>query len=628
MTRHVGDRLFRYLPPITHSRPAPTLTQVRRGAEEHTRKVGEESGRYTSRMRWLREHAVLAVAVLGTAALVALAVLAMTGSVLSRVHEIEGQRGGTLTVVSLEGSPDLDPARINDVYGTMIARAVDRTPYTFRPDRSGPQPDLAEGTPEISDDSRQVRVTIRSGVHFSPPVNREVTSRDVAYGIARGFLPGVDSPAAQLYFADVKGVAAVAAGRRILPSGLRTPDDHTLEISLRGPTGRLVADALTLPLAAPVPPEYARRFDRLPHSNYGRHQVFTGPYRIAAGRAGSLPASASRRITLERNPAWDSGEDFRPAFLHRIVLEQDSPGAGTLARRVLGGRAAVNGNAPAGADLLRALRARRAQVALPPAGEVTFIALNTRRAPFDDPEVRRAVSAALDRDALRDALGGVAVGEVATHWIPPGVPGFEEAGGPTGPGVDFLASPRGNLPLARRYLRRAGYARGRITGLPVLELVARRDASGAAFAAATRKALAALGLRSRVRFLSFRPFIRACTRAPRVAACLGYRWQRDIDDAASVLPPLFGRSGLRAGTNASRLSNSSLERLMDEAAATTGEADRAERWADVDRRVTELAPGVPIVWNREPNLRSADVKGVLDRDLAAWDLSFTSLRTP
>lgn len=156
-------------------------------------------------MQWLRKHAVLLVAVGGTVGLLTIAVLAMTGSVLSRVDEIEGERGGTLTVVSLEGSPDLDPARINDVYGTMIARAVHRTPYTFRPDRgAGAQPDLAEGTPEISDDSRRVTITIRSGVHFSPPVDREVTARDVAYGIARGFLPGVDSPAGKLYFGDVE----------------------------------------------------------------------------------------------------------------------------------------------------------------------------------------------------------------------------------------------------------------------------------------------------------------------------------------------------------------------------------------------------------------------------------------
>jgi len=569
-------------------------------------------------------------AVLGTVALVTIAVLAMTGSVLSRVHEIEGKRGGTLTVVSLEGSPDLDPARINDVYGTMIARATQRTPYTFRPDRNGEfEQDLAEGTPEISDDSRKVTITIRSGVHFSPPVNREVTARDVAYGIARGFLPGVNSPAAHLYFADIEGVADVAAGRRTIPSGLVTPDDSTLQIHLTAPTGRLVAEALSLPAAAPVPPEYARRFDRLRRSTYGRHQVFTGPYRIAAGPGGVLPPADAPELTLDRNPSWDSNEDFRPpAFVDRIVLEQRASGPAAVAERVLGGRAAVTSSEPPRADLDRALSTRRAQVALPLAGEITFIALNTRLAPFNDANVRRAVSAALDQDAVRGALGGPAVGAVPTHWIPPGVPGFEEAGGLEGPGVDFLASRRGNLALARRYLRRAGYARGRITGAPVLQLVARREASGAAFAAATRRALAALGLRSRVRFLAFGPFAAACARAPRVAACLGFRWQRDINDAASVLPPLFGAEGLHAGTNVSRLSDPSLERLMAKAATTTGAADRAQRWADVDRRVTDLAPGVPIVWNRDPNLRSADVKGVLDPDLAAWSLSFTSLRAP
>jgi peptide/nickel transport system substrate-binding protein len=578
---------------------------------------------------WLRTHALLMGAVLGTAALVTIAVLAMTGSVLSRVHEIEGERGGTLTVVSLEGSPDLDPARINDVYGTMIARAVDRTPYTFRPDRNGDlEPDLAEGTPEISDDSRRVTITIRSGVHFSAPVNREVTARDVAYGIARGFLPGVDSPAAHLYFADVDGVGAVAAGRTTLPSGLRTPDDHTLEIDLSAPTGGVVADALTLPLAAPVPPEYARRFDRLPRSTYGRHQVFTGPYRIAAGAGGLLPPPDAPQLTLERDPSWDADEDFRPAFVDRIVLEQHASGAAALAQRVLSGRAAVSSSEPLRTDLDRALSTRRAQVVLPLAGEITFIGLNTRITPFGNADVRRAVSAALDQDAVRAALGGAAVGARPTHWIPPGVPGFTEAGGRAGPGVDFLAHGRGSLALARRYLRRAGYAGGRITGVPTLRLVARRDAAGAAFAGATRRALAALGLRSRVRFLALGPFGAACGRASRVAACLGYRWQRDIDDAASVLPPLFGGQGRRAGTNVSRLLDPSLERLMAKAATTTGAADRAQRWADADRRVTDLAPGVPIVWNRDPNLRSADVKGVLEPDLAAWSLSFTSLRAP
>jgi ABC-type transport system substrate-binding protein len=53
----------------------------------------------------------------------------------------------------------------------MIARAVHRTPQrALRPDRErGPEPDLAEGTPEISDDSGQVTITIRSGIRFHHP---------------------------------------------------------------------------------------------------------------------------------------------------------------------------------------------------------------------------------------------------------------------------------------------------------------------------------------------------------------------------------------------------------------------------------------------------------------------------
>jgi hypothetical protein len=77
----------------------------------------------------------------------------MTGAVLSRVDEIEGERGGTLTVVSLEGSPDLDPARINDVYGTMM-----RAPSTARHTRSGLTVGLAR-TPTSPRALRKSRTT-------------------------------------------------------------------------------------------------------------------------------------------------------------------------------------------------------------------------------------------------------------------------------------------------------------------------------------------------------------------------------------------------------------------------------------------------------------------------------------
>ena len=84
-------------------------------------------------------------------------------------------------------------------------------------------------------------------------------------------------------------------------------------------------------------------------------------------------------------------------------------------------------------------------VLTPPTGRFRYIALNNTVKPFDDPNVRKALSAAFDRDALRKAFGGAAVGNIPTHWIPPGQPGFEEAGGDAGPGVDFLAKPEGDM---------------------------------------------------------------------------------------------------------------------------------------------------------------------------------------
>ena len=63
---------------------------------------------------------------------------------------------------------------------------------------------------------------IRKGVHFSPPVNREVTSADVAYAIERGANANVGNPYFEAYFK--------LAGRRLKQAnggpfpGITTPN--------------------------------------------------------------------------------------------------------------------------------------------------------------------------------------------------------------------------------------------------------------------------------------------------------------------------------------------------------------------------------------------------------------------
>ena len=56
--------------------------------------------------------------------------------------------------------------------------------------------------------------------------------------------------------------------------------------------------------------------------------------------------------------------------------------------------------------------------------------------------MRKAIAAGIDRNAMRLAFGGPLVGLTSpTHYLSPGLPGYDEAGGATGPGVDFLQVP-------------------------------------------------------------------------------------------------------------------------------------------------------------------------------------------
>src|SRR3954449_8296518 len=118
----------------------------------------------------------------------------------------------------------------------MVAGATQRTPLAYEPGRAAARPDLATAAPRVSADGRTVSVTLRSGVHFSPPVRRAVTAADVKYAIERGFFRTVNNPYAPAYFGDVVGAKAGAApGTRI--RGIATPDAHTVVFHLTKPTG-------------------------------------------------------------------------------------------------------------------------------------------------------------------------------------------------------------------------------------------------------------------------------------------------------------------------------------------------------------------------------------------------------
>jgi peptide/nickel transport system substrate-binding protein len=547
-----------------------------------------------------------------------------------------GKQGGTLTLLSSGDVDDnLDPGYSYYQFDFVLTGALHRTLYTYKPnDTTTPSPDLAAGPAQISDGGKTVTIKIKPGVKFSPPVNRAVTSADVKYALERDFLPQVANGYATAYWGDITGSKDYAAGKAKSISGIETPDPQTIVIHLDRPTAAIVIGAMALPGSAPVPEDYAAKYDAGKKSTYGEHVVFTGPYMIPSDSTGKITGyQPGRQITLVRNPNWDKSTDFRPAYLDKIIVKEgNDPTVGN--RQVLTGQSMVSNHAdlaPPPAILKEAATSYKSQFSNGPfTGRFRYIALNTTVKPFDNINVRKAVIAGMNKDALRLAFGGPLVGAIPTHFLSPSLAGFDQAGGMNGPDLDFMHTPTGDPALAASYMKKAGYPSGKYTGSETLQMVT--DGAGAQkkVAETALTSLEALGFKVKLLAVERSTMYSKYCSVPKakVAICPSVGWLKDFADPQTVLDPTFNGKNILPANNSNwpQLNDPAVNKAMDQAETILDPAQRAEAWGKIDDMVTADAPGVLWLWDKGPSLWSKNVNPVLNQENASWDLSFLSLK--
>jgi peptide/nickel transport system substrate-binding protein len=545
------------------------------------------------------------------------------------------KKGGDLKVLYAADVDFIDPRQTYYQYGSLVAYATQRPLYSYKPDDAKtPQPDLADGPAEISSDGKTVTVKIRTGVKFSPPVNRAVTSKDVRYALESAFTPHVPGPYVGAYMGDLTGLKAFKDGKADHISGIETPDDQTIVFKLDRPRGAIVAGMLSMPASAPVPEEYAKKFDAQNPSTYGQHQVATGPYMVQNDASGNLTGyKPGQEIKLVRNPNWDAKTDYKPAYLDSITI-QEGVDPQVASRQILSGQDMVSGDFQLPAEILAQTSQNPAQkdqlVLTPPTGRFRYIALNTRTKPFDNVNVRKAIAAAFDRTALRKAFGGPLTGDIPTHWIPPGQPGFDEAGGAQGPGDDFMSKPEGDMALAAEYMKKAGYPSGKYDGSQTFTAVSDNATQQKNVGEVAQAEFAKLGFKVKTRFVvrntMYTKFCQVPKNEPDICPSVG--WLKDFADPETLLDAVFNGKNIldQSNSNFSLLDDKALNAQMDKAEVINDPTQRAQAWGDVDKTVTGLAPGVAWLWDKQPVLESKDVNGVINTANAAWDLTFTSLK--
>ena len=544
----------------------------------------------------------------------------------------EAKKGGTLTVMATGDIQYMDPGAQYYQFDYMVlAQPGHRALYGWKAGETKPVPDLATAMPQVTDGGRTVTIKIRKGVKFSPPVDREVTSSDVKYALERLFLTQVGNGYASTYLNGIVGNEEYTEQKAKEVEGIETPDPQTVVLKLTAPSFAIASgNALALPGSAPVPKDYAEKFDKGETSTYGEHVVFTGPYMVKGDASGKLTGwQPGKQIELVRNPNWDADTDFREANLDRIVVKLGAD-ATVASRQILSGKGMVNGDfaAPPTPILKQALDTREDQTDVLPSQGNRYVSLNTTIEPLDDVNVRKAIFAVTDRDELRLTRGGETLGTVGTHWLPPGIPGFDEAGGEAGPGFDFTKNPNGDVELAKDYMRKAGFESGMYEG-PELLMVGDDEVPSNRTAEAFQAQLEKIGIRTKLRQVPHETVLSDFCQQPKakVALCPNLGWAKDFYDAQSFMDPLFSGAAIQPSNNYNHaeLDDAGLDKRMTDAQSITDPRERAKVYGQLDRDITELAVVVPWLWDNQVNIRSSDVKAPVNAFNSAYDLSFTSL---
>ena len=546
-----------------------------------------------------------------------------------------GRRGGTLTVLNHTDFEQLDPGLAYYNIDYEVVYATQRPLFSYKPNTfSEPSPDMASEPAQISGGGRTITVHIRKGVHFSPPVNREVTSADVAYAIERGTNGNVGNPYFPSYFSSLVGAKQEIAEEKGGPfPGITTPNRETIVFHLTEPKAPIVLAALVLPLSAPVPEEYAKRYDAMKPTEYGNHQVATGPYMLKNDSAGKVLGSGyvpGKSATLVRNPNWNPKTDFRPAYLNQIDIELGGDTT-VIGRQVLEGSDMVQNEAPAQPTVRLAYEKFRSQLELSPGAGDHYVAVDNKQGPFAKVDVRKAFWAALDRVAMNKARGGELVTNVMTHFIYPEIPGFEQAGGLKGPRVDYNDYPQGNAAVAAKYMRLAGYPSGKYTGGKALQIVGSNESPSSEDAEIVNQTLKNLGFATKLTLVeSSVMYSKYCgTPAEAIDVCPNVGWVADFGDPQAVLDVAFnGKNIVSTGNNNwGQVNDPEINKAMEAAELIVGTQARANAWAQIDRKLVARAVAIPFDWDKQPSIESKDVVGVGDLwNTGSWDYSFTSLK--
>lgn len=475
----------------------------------------------------------------------------------------------------------LDPSHNAEAEGTQILRSISEG-LTRTDEKEKAIPGVAESW-EVSEDGLTYTFKLRDSLWTD---GEPVVAGDFEYAWKRIVDPATASPNAyQLYY--IKNAQQINSGDMAVDElAVKAIDDKTLEVVLESPTPYF-AELIALTCYNPV------RKDIIEADPEGwtinpETYISNGPFKMTKWAAGDV-------LTVEKNDQYYDADTVKLAKIDYVMLGETATSFAAFET----GEIDYTEKIPS--EQLALLQSEgNPDFKITPNIGTYFLVYNTEKEVFKDERVRKALSLAIDRQAIVD--------NVAKGGQVPAVNGFCPPGLALSTGKDFAETfgttfygAQADIEEAKKLLAEAGYPNGE--GFPEIEYLHNTDDVHKAIAEAIQEMWKQnLGINVILRNEELGVFYTTRSAGDFEVARGG--WTGDYADPMTFLDMWLTGTGL----NSARWSNAEYDKLIETSRVSSGE-DRDKILLDAHKILMDESPIMPVYYYTKPILMKSTIKG-------------------
>lgn len=516
-----------------------------------------------------------------------------------------GKKKADGITVQIGPNPEtLDPALNSAVDGGNMLITLFETLLIIDQDNKV-QPGQAEKY-EVSSDGLTWTFTMRDGLKWSD--GTELNAKDFEYTFKRIADTNVAAPYAETVIGMIEGYKEAIDSKNPEKLNVKASEDgKTLTIKLAYPCSyfdKIVAFGTMSPVQKATVEKNGDSWATKPET-----YVCNGPYTITEW-------TPSEKIVCKKNENYKGGWDSSKIVNDKLtfLLLEDSSASYTA---YTGGTAQLIKDVPT-EEIPTLKKDKKDEFNVDPILGTYYLSMNLNKAPFNNKNVRKALSLAIDRDYVANTvMQGTYT--PAYNYVGTGVddvdPGkFLENSKAANGGKTYISEDyKANLEEAKKALAEAGYPEGK--GFPTITYSTNDTGYHKALAEYLQQVYKDLGITMNIDIVDWSSFTPKRRAGEYEMARNG--WVMDYNDASNMIELFYSSNG----NNDGKYNNPAFDKAMNDSKV----ADKTAHFAalhEAEKIVSEDYGFIPVAYYNDFWLQSTSLKGTWHSPYGYWYLQY------